>query len=62
MFRNFVMSAVKSPGFLATVHVLDQDEFIRFRNPIFRATPEEVAMLELAGRPSLISVRRLGRK
>ena len=60
VFRSFVFEGVDTPGFLATVHVVDSQEFLDHQGAVHRATPEEVAMLELLGTPSLTHVTRLG--
>ncbi len=60
VFRNFVLRGVDKPGFLATVHVVESRDFISHHGAIFRATPEEVATLELLGTPSLTAITRLG--
>lgn len=62
IYGNFVMEAVKTPGFLATIHVLDRDEFLDQRGQVYRADDEEIRQLEAGGRPSTINVRRLGQR
>jgi hypothetical protein len=62
VYGNFVMEAGETPGFLATIHVFDQSEFLNQRGQVFQANDEEIRQLELGGRPSTINIRRIGQR
>lgn len=61
VYENFVLQAVENPGFLATVHILnEQSGWIGYKAPICRVPPNEVSSLELLGQLSLLHVTHMG--
>jgi hypothetical protein len=60
VYSGFVMRAVETAGFLATVHALDQQAPMPRRATVCRVPAEEVATLETLGNASLLIPRQVG--